>query len=281
LSEGGPFEIEGAGGVGLATEREGEGPRIVLAHGITAHRGLVVHGSRALSRAGHDVIRYDARAHGDSDPGPQGSYGYEALADDLAAVMAVTGEGESPILGGASMGAHTILTLALRDPGAIAGVVLITPATLGLPPDEESLARWSRLADGLERDGVDGFIQAYDDGLDPEWRETLVRIARDRIGRHRHTEALALALREVPRSVPFEGVGELESLDVPALVVASHDAADPGHPYAVAEAYAGALPDAKLISEEEGESPLAWQGGKLSRELAAFAAEDRVRERLG
>ena len=52
---------------------------------------------------------------------------------------------------------------------------------------------------------------------------------------------------------------------MPALVVASHDEADPGHPYAAAAAYAEALPRARLISEEEGESPLAWQGGKLSR----------------
>jgi hypothetical protein len=28
-----------------------------------------------------------------------------------------------------------------------------------------------------------------------------------------------------------------------------------------------------MIGEEEGESPLAWQGGKLSREIAAFCAE--------
>ena len=58
--------------------------------------------------------------------------------------------------------------------------------------------------------------------------------------------------------------------EVPALVVASHDGADPGHPRAVAEAYAERLPRARLIGEEEGESPLAWQGGKLSREIADF-----------
>ena len=75
-------------------------------------------------------------------------------------------------------------------------------------------------------------------------------------------------------------MAELEALDVPTLVVASHDEPDPGHPYAVAEAYAEALPDARLISEEKGDSPLAWQGGKLSREIASFAAEDRVRERV-
>lgn len=252
---------------------------MVLAHGITAHRNLVVHGSHALSRSGHDVIRYDARAHGDSDPGPEGDYTYDRLADDLAAAIDFAGACVRPVLAGHSMGAHTIVNLALRDPGAIAGVVVIGPASLGLPPSEDSLARWDALAAGLENGGVDGFIEAYDEGLDPEWRETLVRIARERLGRHRHPEALAQAVREVPRSLPFEGLSELEALELPALVVASHDAADPGHPYAVAEAYADAMPDARLISEGEGESPLAWQGGRLSREIASFCAEDRVLER--
>jgi hypothetical protein len=61
---------------------------------------------------------------------------------------------------------------------------------------------------------------------------------------------------------------------VPALVVASHDDADPGHPRGIAEAYAAHLPDSRLVGEAEGESPLAWQGGRLSREIAAFC--DRV-----
>ena len=63
---------------------------------------------------------------------------------------------------------------------------------------------------------------------------------------------------------------------MPALVVASHDAADPGHPYAAAGGLRGALPQARLVSEAEGQSPLAWQGGRLSREIAAFCAEPAV-----
>jgi hypothetical protein len=91
---------------------------------------------------------------------------------------------------------------------------------------------------------------------------------------------VARALREVPRSPPFESLDELEFLDLPALVVASHDIADPEHPYAIAKAYAEHLPRARLVSEEEGESPLAWQGGRLSREIASFSAEPVVAERL-
>ena len=49
------------------------------------------------------------------------------------------------------------------------------------------------------------------------------------------------ALREVPRSRPFESLAELEALEVPALVVASHDDADPGPSLrGGAEAYARA-----------------------------------------
>jgi pimeloyl-ACP methyl ester carboxylesterase len=258
-------------GVVLRGEREGTGPAVVLAHGLTAHRDLVVHGSRVLARAGHDVIRYDARGHGESDPGEVGSYVYDRLADDLDAVIAATGA-ERPILVGASMGAHTIANLALRDPSRWAGVVAIGPASVGVPLDADSLASWDGLAAGLEEGGIDGFIAAYEAGMDPEWRETLVRIARERLSRHRDLGAVAVALREVPRSVPFDGLAELESLEVPALVVASGDEADPGHPRAVAAAWAEALPRGSMISEAAGASPLAWQGGRLSREIAAFAA---------
>ena len=109
----------------------------------------------------------------------------------------------------------------------------------------------------------------------------MLRFTRERMLLHRHPQALARALREVPRSRPFESLEDSTALEVPALVVASHDEADPGHPYAVAEAYAAALPQARLISEEEGESPLAWQGGRLSREIAlcAFDARWHYRDR--
>jgi hypothetical protein len=77
----------------------------------------------------------------------------------------------------------------------------------------------------------------------------------------------------VPRSRPFGTMAELEDVQVPSLVVASHDDADPGHPRRVAEAYAESLPRGRLSGEAEGESPLAWQGGRRSRESAAFCAE--------
>src|SRR5919109_5155922 len=83
-------------GVTLAGESLGEGPPVVLLHGITATRRYVVHGSRALARAGHGQLSYDARGHGHSDPAPDGEgYGYPELVGDLGAVVS-SEIGETP-----------------------------------------------------------------------------------------------------------------------------------------------------------------------------------------
>jgi pimeloyl-ACP methyl ester carboxylesterase len=268
-------------GARLSGEVVGEGPPIVLAHGLTASRRYVVHGSRVLPRQGFRAVSYDARGHGESDAAPDGGgYAYGELAGDLGAVVDQVSGGRRCVLVGHSMGAHTLTAHALEAADRIAAVVPIGPTHLGTATGEEALAYWDRLADGLERGGVEGFVAAYDRDLDPRWRETLLRITRDRLAIHRHPEAVARALREVPRSSPFDDLAELEFLDLPALVVASHDDADPGHPYAVAEAWAERMSRASLISEEPGASPLAWQGGRLSREIAAFCERPEVTERL-
>jgi pimeloyl-ACP methyl ester carboxylesterase len=259
----------------LRGEAEGEGPPVVLCHGITATRRYVLHGSRALPRAGYRVIAYDTRGHGESDPAPaEESYGYPQLVDDLERIVADEVGEERFFLGGHSMGAHTAVAYALRHPERLAGLAVIGPTYLGeIRP--ESLDYWDGLAAALEADGIDGFVAYIGEkqGIDPRWRDSVLRFTRERMLRQEHPEALPQALREVPRSRPFDSLEDLRSLDVPALVVASNDDADPGHPYAAAAAYAEVLPRAELVSEAEGESPLAWQGGKLSRALAAFYAK--------
>lgn len=268
-----PFELS-AGAWAIAGEELGEGRPAIMVHGLSATRNQVIHGSRALPRAGHRVALYDARGHGSSDPASDGEgYGYEELAADLEAVIADRFGDEPVLAAGDSMGAHTIATLALRAPGRFGGLVFIRPASIGMPPPEEVLADWDELADGMELGGVDGFMEVYERrDHDPDFRRAIMAFTRRRLKEHRHPEAVARALREVPRSIPFDGLAELEHLDVPALVVASRDDADPGHPYEVGEAWARSLPQGRLISEEEGEPPLAWRGGKLSRAIASFAS---------
>jgi pimeloyl-ACP methyl ester carboxylesterase len=260
------FAIDVAGTT-LSGEEAGEGSPIVLLHGLTATRRYVVMGSKALERAGHRVVMYDARAHGRSTPGED--YSYDALVGDLLAVLDDR-EIDRAVLAGASMGAHTLTRFALKHPERVSGLVILTPA---FGPDRDpGLERWDRLAEGLRSGGVEGFVKAYGTPNVPEkWHETIDRVLHQRLSAHEHPDALADALSAVPRSRPFESWDELGAIDAPTIVVASRDEVDPEHPYEVGERYAQAIPGARLVSEDEGDSPLAWQGAQVSKVIAELA----------
>jgi pimeloyl-ACP methyl ester carboxylesterase len=248
---------------------------VLLLHGLTATRRYVVMGSRLLERSGHHVIAYDARGHGRSSPAPAPeAYGYDLLAQDTLAVMDALGIDQA-VLAGASMGAHTLLNLALKSPERVSGIVVITPAYSGDDALEQSrLERWDRLAEGLRHGGVEGFLEAYGTPAgDPEFARTVLTVTRQRLSQHKHLDALADALAAVPRSRPFGGLEELSRLRLPAAVVVSSDAADPEHPEALGRAYAAAIPGARLITDAPGRSPVAWQGSQLSQIIAQVAAK--------
>jgi pimeloyl-ACP methyl ester carboxylesterase len=260
-------------GTELAVADSGTGPAVLLAHGLTASRRYVVMGSTALERAGHRVIAYDARGHGRSSPAPAPEdYTYEDLGHDMEAVLDAAGV-QRAVLAGASMGAHTLLRLALHRPDRVAGIVVITPAYDGAPDlDPVRLAHWDALSAGLREGGIEGFIAAQGEPRVPErWRETVLKVIRQRLAGHEHPEAVADALAAVPRSRPFGAIAELSAIAVPATIVASDDEADPEHPRAIGEAYADAIPGARLIGDEPGRSPVAWQGSQLSRLIAEVA----------
>jgi pimeloyl-ACP methyl ester carboxylesterase len=262
----------------LYVEETGEGIPVVLLHGLTATHRYVVMGSRALERSGHRVIAYDARGHGRSEPAPSpDAYGYEDLEADLAAVLDERGI-ERAVLAGASMGAHTLLRFALEHPERAAGLVVITPAYDPVAhADATRLERWDALARGLREGGVEGFVAAYGEPDVPAaWRDTILTVVRQRLAAHEHLDALADALEVVPRSQPFGDLHALEGIEAPTVVVADRDEADPGHPLSVGEDYARVIPGARLIVEEEGRSPIAWQGGQLSRVIADVAAQARL-----
>lgn len=259
----------------LHSVRAGEGTPVVLLHGLTATHRYVVMGSRALQRGGHDVLAYDARGHGASDPAPSpDAYTYPDLAADLVAELDAAGMRRA-VLAGASMGAHTAVRVALEHPERVAGLVVITPAydPAAWPGD---LAIWDARSQGLRSGGVEGFVAADEayrpPGRDAAFRETVNKVMRQRLAAHEHPEAVADALLGVPRSRPFGALADLAAIRTPTVVVADRDEADPGHPLAVGKAYAAAIPGAELVVEAEGESPIAWRGGSLSKVIADVAA---------
>jgi 3-oxoadipate enol-lactonase len=267
-----PFQVlrqlPGAGSITLEGEWAGDGSPVVLLHGLSATRRNVVQGSRALIKRGYRLISYDARGHGASSPAPR--YEYSDLVADLEAVLDHL-DIERAALVGSSMGAATAMAFTLKHPERVPALVQITPAYTGYARTGDVDGEvWAKLADALDG-GVDEFVQvAQPQGLPDRWREVAREGTRQRMERHEHLEAVGQALREIPQSVAWKGLEALSSLELPVLIVGSQDDADSMHPLGVAEEYARKLPNAELVVEDKGDSPLAWQGARLSGVIGDF-----------
>jgi pimeloyl-ACP methyl ester carboxylesterase len=113
-----PTKFASTNGVDIAFDLRGEGPPIVLVHGITDNRSLWDPVAGRLS-ADHQVVTLDLRGHGES--GDASDYSALAMANDVAAVVAAAGI-ERPVLVGHSLGG--IVVSAYAASGApVAGVV--------------------------------------------------------------------------------------------------------------------------------------------------------------
>jgi 3-oxoadipate enol-lactonase len=266
-------QIPGRGSITLSGDIAGEGPPIVLVHGLSATRRNVVQGSRHLIKRGYTLVAYDARGHGESEPAPDpAGYEYSDLVGDLQAVIDHL-ELDRPALVGSSMGAATVMTYALEHPDRVPALVQITPAYTGDGRTAEHVSddTWHTMAKALEDGGVEAFVDvAQPDDLPERWKQVAIEATRQRMERHQHPEGVASALRVVPYSNAFDGLELLERLQVPTLIVASRDEADWLHPFDTAREYERRLPNVELAVEDEEQAPLAWQGARLSGVIADF-----------
>ena len=270
-----PAQFTVEGDPALRGEAAGEGPPIVLCHGITATRRYVVHGSRALERAGHRVVAYDARGHGESDPAPAGQgYGYPELVGDLERVVAgELGEGESFALAGHSMGAHTAVAYALAHPERLSALVVIGPVYEGRDRGRVArvLGRPGRRAGGRRRRRLRRVHRratrrptppgATRCALHPRADARPPTPRRGRRGAARGARLAALRLAGGARAPGDADAGRRQPRR-----------RRPGPPAGRRRGLRGAHPGRRLAIEDEGASPLAWQGGRLSREIADFCA---------
>jgi len=114
-------------GARICFEVSGAGPPVVLvlpqSRGPAGREGLV-----AALRQQHQVVAFDARGSGRSDPAHD--YAMEALAADLLAVLDAAGLGRA-LLACHSTGCGVGLALATAQPGRISGLVLAAPWSHG------------------------------------------------------------------------------------------------------------------------------------------------------
>jgi len=148
LPEGWTAETVRANGVDLQCYRTGEGPPILLAH------GLYDNGRRwaplaADLRDDYEVVTYDARAHGHS-VAPESGYGIEDRVADLRGVVESLDLAD-PILLGHSMGGATAAWTAAEHPDPPRGLVLVDPAGMHDEPDMDPDARAGVVRERLDR----------------------------------------------------------------------------------------------------------------------------------
>ena len=129
----------------LAYDVSGQGPLVVLAHGIGDSRHSYRFLAPVLADAGHRVANVDIRGCGDSSLGWDG-YSRTDIAGDLVALVRQLG-GPAVIVGQSiSGGAATIA--AATAPDLISGVIELAPFTLAQPFDLAGLVRVKRFRAG-------------------------------------------------------------------------------------------------------------------------------------
>lgn len=121
-------------GCQLAWQQLGEGPDVVLIHGLGANRAFWYAGLAQVLKARHRVTIYDLRAHGYSGRTP-GGYSAAAQADDLRDLLDGLSIGSADVIGH-SYGGSIALEFAARHPARLERLVLMDARINALQPEQ-------------------------------------------------------------------------------------------------------------------------------------------------
>jgi pimeloyl-ACP methyl ester carboxylesterase len=220
--------VEGAG-VALACEEHGEGPAVLLVHGI---------GGRAVATwpdlASVRVITYDRRGYGASGaPEPYARTTVEEQAEDAAAVLDAF-DAAPAIVAGDGLGGLIALDLARRHRPLVRGVIAIDPPLLAFVPEAaEALA--------AEREALEADLREA--GPAEAVRRHLVAAGADEAQARRASADFRAFFADYAAAATWAvGRRELRALDVSLAVLDGSD--PPRHVRIAADALAALVPGA-------------------------------------
>jgi len=222
----------------------GEGFPLVMCHGLT---GDLSDSKDLLGEfPGYRLVFPDIRAHGNTQPvGPESKLCFSQFSADLYALLEHL-KIERAVVGGISMGAGIAARFAIDFPNYVAGLVLIRPAWSDAPSPKN--LKWCPLiAQLLNQSGNERWRQSLDEH--PEFQELKQEDpALFDSFRQQFEEPLAIERRArlvcVPGDCPIHTWQEVESLEVPALVIGSGK--DTAHPISIAKAWSEHLRHCQL-----------------------------------
>jgi len=228
-----PEYVTAADGVALAFERHGEGPCIVLVHGLGSSRVQNWKSTGwygGLAAAGFSLVAMDCRGHGESGkPHDQEAYGHDRMAADVVAVMDACGLTQALVLG-YSMGGFIGLRLLAAHPERVVKLAIAGVGETYLEDRITSPQARAQLAEALVTPDKDAIT-------DP--RAKMFRAFADQPGKDRM--ALAACMRAMSPHLPRQTLSQLKR---PVLVVDGGDDLTAGRP----DPLAAALADGRAVT---------------------------------
>ncbi|MDA3038736.1 MAG: alpha/beta fold hydrolase [Actinomycetota bacterium] len=232
-------------GAEIAYEVIGDGLAFIWGHGLSQSRvAESVFGLIDFDRLPGQIVRYDARGHGESESTPDlPGYGWDQLALDQLALADHLGI-DRYISAGASMGCGTALHAAVSAPNRVARCVLVIPPTAWETRATQA-GEWQRIATMIEHDGVEPTIaaRAAQPLPDPLADDAHVRDRQAAATRAWDPTRLAHVMRGAGHA-DFPTRDQVAAITAPTLILAW--TGDPVHPDTTAHQLHELLPDSVL-----------------------------------
>jgi pimeloyl-ACP methyl ester carboxylesterase len=226
--------VEGAG-VALHYRSLGEGPAVVVVHGMASDAEAWGPVLEALAAAGARAIAFDRRGYGASGaPEPYAATTVQEQSEDTGALLDAL-VGEPAVLVGDGFGALIVLELLVRRPGLARAAVLVDPSLHAFVPAATAALAEERvlLEAGLRAGGPGAAVRA--------WLEA-AGVTDDPARAERAAAAqLGFFADYAGQSSWSPARGELRGIGVPVAVVTGP--ATPPHIVAAADAAAALLAD--------------------------------------
>jgi len=229
--------VEGAG-VPLAYADLGDGPAVLLVHGLASDAEALRPVAEALAAGGARAIAYDRRGYGGSGaPEPYEGTTVEEQAEDAAALLGAL-RAAPAVVAGEGFGALVALDLLKRHAALVRGAVLSDPALFALVPEATEVLSGQRaeIEEAVRARGPAAGVEAWLGDRAEGGRLDRARAA------HRafFADYAGQATWPVSRR-------ELRALTAPAVVLTGPRS--PAHVVGAADALAALLPAASRVGD--------------------------------